>query len=92
MPFLKDFLKNGYQSTDTVYETIACYGSVLDFNIYGFDPDTPNATTQGYEEKFIMQVLNGLPGSTITVHNETFFLSSFRNIRLTTSTSQFQHG
>lgn len=64
-----DFQKDGYQTTDTLYNIIACQGDQMDFNIYGYDPDVPSPAVNGDPHAFTFQVLNGLPGSTITQHD-----------------------
>lgn len=61
----------GYAASDTSRNIQVCYGSPLNFTLWGHDPDTFSYTNLGGPEKFTISWNNGIPAASFTVVNDS---------------------
>lgn len=61
-------LTAGYNFNDTMFSKEICLGTLVNFNIWGFDADTLNPSIPGHPERFNITWDNGIPNGTFTVY------------------------
>jgi hypothetical protein len=62
-------LTAGYQASNTNFYKEVCAGENVNFNIWGFDPDTFSVANTGNPERFAISWNNGIPAAGFTVYN-----------------------